>query len=505
MGGDGGVARAGAIPGDDLGLCGRILADIYEVLEPIGGGTFGAVYRARHLMMDRIVALKVQKSSAALREDLIERFRREAKACWQLRDAGAVEVFDCRIDPSTDRLFIAMELLQGRSLWHHWSAVGVMPVAEAVHHVRRAAQYLAVAHRRGFVHRDLKPENLFICEDGTLRVLDFGSVLIVNAARLTHPGQQLGTSCYMPPEQTLRPTGQLDGRVDVYALGVVLHNLLTGTRFTGSDLGNYRVAPDVREAAPWVPEDLANLIRRATAQDAESRYQSMSDFGAELDRFHSQRSGSHATTVKKTVAPELLKVCAARSDAELPKTVEYNTPVEIADTSPAVPAGLSKSAVKTLDLLARSKLGSQRSLPIGHTDAAASAEPGSAVSFARWFIGALAVVGLVVMLLFYVRAASRPAHATVAAAASPARTSAPPKPPQIPPAVASGVRRDEQPRVMTVPPEPEPRSQAPRVRTRRSISTTQRKAAASAESRRAEEVQPSEPKLAPEDVVDPTF
>jgi serine/threonine protein kinase len=336
---------------DPLGLSGRTLASTYKVLQPIGAGGFGVVYRALHLMLNRQVAVKVQRTSPGLEGRLIERFRREAEACWRLRNVGAVEVYDCRTDPDTGRLFFAMELLQGRSLAMYWLLAKRLPIGEAVRYVLSVARCMAVAHDHGIIHRDLKPENIFLCEDGSIRILDFGSALMVNATRLTKPGEFLGTTCYMPEEQLVRPTGELDGRADIYALGVVLYHLLSGRMVYAPDQ-DLRVLrgrilrenpPDIKSVAPFVSDDLARVIRRALARDREARPATMRDFIEELQRAAGgtdslsdpDRTGASSVlppTVESVPSPSLLGLCST-SDDELMKTIEHNAPVLTPDTA----------------------------------------------------------------------------------------------------------------------------------------------------------------------------
>lgn len=333
---------------DPLELAGRTLAGTYKVLQPIGAGGFGVVYRAVHMMLNRQVAVKVQRATLGIQGQLIERFRREAEACWRLRNAGAVEVYDCRIDPDTGRLFFAMELLRGRSLATYWLLARRLPAEEAVRFVVCVARCMAVAHDHGIIHRDLKPENIFLCEDGSVRILDFGSALMLNAARLTKPGEFLGTTCYMPEEQLVRPTGDLDGRADIYALGVVLYHLLSGKMLyaPNQDLRVLRGRilredpRDIKSVAPFVTDEVARVIRRALARDREARPATMRDFIDELQRasgvtlLMSIGGGAESKPVLKPTlesapSPSLLDICSSGDGEDSKKTVEHNTPVLI--------------------------------------------------------------------------------------------------------------------------------------------------------------------------------
>jgi serine/threonine-protein kinase len=276
---------------DSLHLVGRTLADTYRLLAPLGEGGFGAVYRAEHLLMGRECAVKVLKDRLAPRRQeqsqTVERFRREVQLCSRLRHAGAVEVYDARVDPETGRLFFAMELLEGVSLAEYWIARGKLPVDEALEYCIRVADCIAVAHDANVIHRDLKPENIFLSKRGEpVRILDFGSAFVNSDVRLTRPGQCLGTTLYMPDEQVVEAPGWLDGRVDVYALGVTLYHLISGWMIYPADQDLVIVSGrimrqnpvDIQTVAPWVGDRLAAVIRRAMARQANERHTTMRAF-----------------------------------------------------------------------------------------------------------------------------------------------------------------------------------------------------------------------------------
>ncbi len=213
----------------------RLLAGRYELLDLLGEGGYGVVHRARQLHTGRMVAVKVLHLDLAGDEQAVARFRREGAVACMLRDAHTVTTYD--VDQAADgTLFIAMELLAGRSLYDIIHAEAPVPWRRVLAIVEQIASALAEAHTLGIVHRDLKPENIYVeARPGTpefVKVLDFGIAKLVGAdlgfgqTKLTAMGQTLGTLEFMSPEQLMGQT--LDGRSDLYAIGVVMYELLTG-------------------------------------------------------------------------------------------------------------------------------------------------------------------------------------------------------------------------------------------------------------------------------------
>ncbi|HSS40365.1 MAG TPA: serine/threonine-protein kinase, partial [Polyangia bacterium] len=213
-------------------LIGRTLNHRYLVEDKIGEGGFGAVFRGKQIATGREVALKILHPHNVADQTIVARFRREAEACSKLRDTHTVTTYD--FDETPDGiLYLAMELLRGQSLHQVQKTQGPLGVARVLKIVDQVAASLAEAHANGIVHRDMKPENVFIETregDDHVKVLDFGIAKVVSDERsvpaLTAVGQTLGTLEFMSPEQ-LR--GQkLDGRSDLYALGMMSYEMLTG-------------------------------------------------------------------------------------------------------------------------------------------------------------------------------------------------------------------------------------------------------------------------------------
>ncbi len=257
----------------------------------IGAGGMGAVYAGRIEATNRSIALKVllpEASGDAARQ----RFEREARAMMAVRHENLCEAYAYGV-VDDGRLYLAMELLEGEDLSARIAVRGPMAVAEALRWTRQAALGLGAAHDAGLVHRDIKPSNLFIHAGATLKVLDFGLAVSARAAveldRVTRTGEIVGTPAFMAPEQA-RGDRSEDARTDVYGLGAVLHQLLTGSPPHGSGRPLevlVRVlteeAPPIRDRRPDVPEAVAALIHRMIDREPERRPASMAEVVAAID------------------------------------------------------------------------------------------------------------------------------------------------------------------------------------------------------------------------------
>ncbi|WP_033293023.1 serine/threonine-protein kinase [Amycolatopsis jejuensis] len=248
-----------------------LIADRYEVDDlPLGRGGMGAVHRGRDRRLGRLVAIKLLRLPGG-DEELEERFAREARILATLDHPGAPTLYD--FGTYEDRLFQVMQYVEGVTVADLLAEHGPLPVPWAAAIAAQAAAVLAAAHARAVCHRDLKPANLMLCPDGSVKVLDFGLAVLreANVARFTRAGQLLGTPSYMAPEQIQR--GQAEPRSDLYALGCVLHEMLTGRQvFTGPTA--YAVFDkQVKEPPPTVhgvPAEL-NALLAATLAKAPSK------------------------------------------------------------------------------------------------------------------------------------------------------------------------------------------------------------------------------------------
>lgn len=254
----------------------------------LGRGGMGVVFRATDLMLDRSVALKVLPPNLGADPDVRARFLREARTAGQLSHPHIVHIH--RADERAGFAFFVMGLVEGENLGQRVRDRGPLAPADAVRHLREVAWALAYAHARGVVHRDVKPENIMI-ERGSNRALvtDFGIARVERAGNLTSEGQVVGTAHYMSPEQV--QGSALDGRSDLYALGVVGYYLLSGRHpFEGLAPGAVLVAhatqtpPPLRSVAPRLPAELAEAIDRCLAKRPEDRFATGEDFAETLRR-----------------------------------------------------------------------------------------------------------------------------------------------------------------------------------------------------------------------------
>jgi serine/threonine-protein kinase len=267
-------------------LVGAVLDGRYRVNTMIATGGMSAVYRGLDLRLDRPVALKVMESRYAGDNQFLTRFQREARAVARLKDPGLVAVYDQGIDGQHP--FLVMELIEGGTLRELLRERGPMPPHAVTAVLRPVLGGLAVAHRAGLVHRDVKPENVLISDDGDVKIADFGLVRAVAEAKITSTSVILGTAAYLSPEQV--STGDAGPRSDVYSVGILAYELLTGvTPFNGDSalaVAYQRMDNDVPAPSTviaGVPPQFDTLVAHATAREPADRYADAQDMAAELD------------------------------------------------------------------------------------------------------------------------------------------------------------------------------------------------------------------------------
>jgi serine/threonine protein kinase len=265
----------------------------YVVLEKIGEGAMGKVYKAEHRRMQRLVAIKVLPAAATKSHEVQERFRREIRAAARLEHPNIVSAHDAgEIDGAH---YLVMQHVEGRDLKSLLKERGRFPAEEAAAYVLQTARGLAYAHAKGIIHRDVKPSNLLLTSDGTVKILDLGLARIyedegsTGSGRLTVQGQILGTANYMPPEQA-DDTHQADARSDIYALGATMFHLIAGRPpYTGETVSHVLLAhqesqvPSLCAEVRDAPPDLDAIIGRMMAKHPGDRYQSMTDVIAALE------------------------------------------------------------------------------------------------------------------------------------------------------------------------------------------------------------------------------
>lgn len=265
----------------------------YVLLEKIGAGGMGQVFKARHRVMERLVAVKVLPAAMTKDKAAIARFHREVKAAAKLSHPNIVSAFDA--DQANGVHFLVMELVEGSDLSALVKKSGPFPVSQAVNYILQAAKGLEFAHKKGVVHRDIKPANLLLDSEGTVKILDMGLARIEQGdgpaqADLTSTGTIMGTVDYMSPEQAL-DTKTADARADLYALGCSLHYLLTGkATYDGDTLMKKLLAhreqpiPSLRAARPEISEQIETVFRKMVAKRVQDRYQTMTEMVADLEK-----------------------------------------------------------------------------------------------------------------------------------------------------------------------------------------------------------------------------
>lgn len=288
---DGTALRSTNAQGD---LMGTIVAERYHILKKLGEGGMGQVYLAEHVKMGRKAALKVMNPGMNQDPDAIARFNREAANASRLNHPNVCAIYDFGETPE-GLIYLAMEFIEGESLTSLIEKNGVLAAPRAASIIHQAADALGVAHDYGIVHRDLKPDNIMISRnrDGSdlVKVVDFGiaKASSSDAQKVTKTGLVVGTPEYMSPEQLAGD--KLDGRSDIYSLGLVAFNCLTGTlpfpsnsaqeamimRLTDFPKTLAEMKPDVE----W-PVELQNVMDKALARDADERYQKAADFGRDI-------------------------------------------------------------------------------------------------------------------------------------------------------------------------------------------------------------------------------
>src|SRR4051812_29988761 len=266
----------------------EVIADRYELEELVGTGGMSSVYKARDRLLERYVALKVLHPHYGEDEEYVERFRREARAVAQLSHPHIVTVIDRGQDGGQQ--FIVFEYVDGENLKQFVERTGPLPVRRAVELAVEIADALAFAHEHELVHRDVKPQNVLLTADGDAKVTDFGIARSLDVERgVTQTGTVLGTSNYLSPEQAGgKPTTRA---TDVYSLGVVLFELLTGdVPFPGENFVAVAMKhineppPDIAARRPDLPLRLVAAVERALEKDPARRFRSMEELCAELRR-----------------------------------------------------------------------------------------------------------------------------------------------------------------------------------------------------------------------------
>src|SRR5947199_576867 len=269
----------------ELELVREQLKDEYEILDELGRGGMAIVFKAREKQLEREVAIKVLPFSLAFDKEFVERFQREARTSAKLEHPSIIPIY--RVGKSGRVIYFVMKFLRGKPLASVLAARGSLPPAEIRQILVQVARALAYAHKSGIVHRDIKPDNIIFDEHGQAVVTDFGIAKAATGGKLTGTGMSIGTPHYMSPEQARAQ--QLDGRSDVYSLGVVAYQSLTGSvPFDGEDsfsIGYKHIMEEI-PAPPLETYDqrtVFEIIRKMMAKSPDDRFQTADDLVQALE------------------------------------------------------------------------------------------------------------------------------------------------------------------------------------------------------------------------------
>jgi eukaryotic-like serine/threonine-protein kinase len=310
---------------------GDVVAGKYEVRRILGSGGMGVVIAAWHRELEKLVALKFMRDHRSSSERGIERFLFEARAASRLQSEHVVRVLDVGRLPD-QAPYIVMEYLEGQDLARLLEERGRLGVSDAVEYVVQVCEAMAEAHAQGIIHRDLKPQNLFLTTraDGRslVKVLDFG-ISKVQCAEGTTTSQPIGSPAYMAPEQ-IRPSQSIDVRADIWSLGVILHELLSGSRpFTGDTAAEvlFKVLSEPPRLAPLhgvAPAGLVSAIERCLQKRPEDRFATVAELARELLPFTPGRARAALSLIEQVMEAGYPRKPDVPPDAELAAVIPGN-------------------------------------------------------------------------------------------------------------------------------------------------------------------------------------
>jgi serine/threonine-protein kinase len=339
----------------------------YEIMKELGRGAMGIVYLGKDPKINRQVAIKTLRFEDEVSEEQMKttknRFFREAESAGNLTHPNIIRIFDAGEDQEV--AYIAMELLDGHDLKTNCEKPNLFSVRRVVGVITQIAEALDYAHKQGVVHRDIKPANIMLLKDGTLRITDFG-IARIQANSKTATGAVLGTPAYMSPEQI--NGGKVDGRADIFSLGVMFFELLTGEKpFQADTIAAllYRIAnvehPNPREYNSTIPQSIVKVLNRALAKDLDKRYQTAGEMAVDLracqkdlDALENPTTAPASPTKKADILPAVSSTSASAAtvtSAEEPKKTidtfnsELSKAFNITETTPPAATPLPERTV----------------------------------------------------------------------------------------------------------------------------------------------------------------
>lgn len=309
-------------------LVGKRISDRYKIIGLIGGGGMSNVYLAHDMILNRDVAIKILRYDFTNEDELYRRFQREALSATSLTHPNIVSVYD--VGDDGDLHYIVMEYVQGKTLKQYIQEFAPISPARCVHIMKQLTSAIANAHENHIIHRDIKPQNILMDAEGNVKITDFGIAMTLSATSFTQTNSVLGTVHYLSPEQARG--GTATNKSDIYALGIVLYELLTGELpFSGESAISIALkhlqseTPSVRDFDATIPQSVENVVLKATAKDASHRYSTVEEMQADLETVLSPNRMNEPKFVipvdnDVTRAIPIIKEPTVRQDEDLTKT-----------------------------------------------------------------------------------------------------------------------------------------------------------------------------------------
>jgi len=341
-------------------LVGKRISDRYKIIELIGGGGMSNVYLAHDMILNRDVAIKILRYDFSNEDELHRRFQREALSATSLTHPNIVSVYD--VGDDGDLHYIVMEFVQGKTLKQYIQEFAPISPARSVHIMKQLTSAIANAHENHIIHRDIKPQNILMDAEGNVKITDFGIAMTLSATSFTQTNSVLGTVHYLSPEQARG--GTATNQSDIYALGIVLYELLTGELpFSGESAVSIALkhlqaeTPSVRAFDGTIPQSLENVVLKATAKDASHRYNTVEEMYDDLETVLSSSRINEPKFVipvdnDVTKAIPIIKEEVLKKDEDLTKTRVIEPILEFKSPSQAQP---KKAVEKPVPVKAKKK------------------------------------------------------------------------------------------------------------------------------------------------------